>query len=103
MTEREAWLYCADLWDSPFVDTDGGCWVYANGCKSMGLCSTICWMFEEESALYQAMLDKIGLLAASMDRDHENFLWSIDTEGARQRAAFCRRQAQLLEKGTVTT
>lgn len=97
MTEREAWLWLAPKWDDPISDSNGCCWMRFNTADCVGICACILNMYTN---------GMIGLdVVSSMERkivrerhirDTFNpplYLFPRNRDGARQRAALCRRFA----------
>ncbi len=98
MTEKQAWLRLAKMWDAAKPDCSG---LYSAGkIPCFGLCGTIAWQIKERE-IVTAMLSKVR---ATKGYDG-GYLWTNDKRGAKARAAFCRKQSALLtpkrKKGKV--
>ena len=106
MTEREAWLRLWWLWSRAKCAGDTYCvqvrkgWPHSN---------CLCWCIQD-MADDRLITRTVGLAMMKRIRAEgrrrkttigENRLWSTDAEGARQRAAFCRRQAAKCEGVTT--
>lgn len=97
MTEREAWLWLADLWASPDMDA---C-VVIGGDQCTGLCRCIevlRWAGRIDFRVYCGMRNRVDQLPNIGD---SYLKWPTDLAGARQRAAFCREQAEQYEGVTT--
>jgi hypothetical protein len=88
MNEREAWLDLAELWDVPFGEDDS--LVVAFGAqRAHGMCGSITLLPGLTDDQRATMFAKVALPDGS-------YRWPMTVEGAAQRAAFCREQAELL-------
>lgn len=90
----EAWEYAARLWDAPIIDDIGEAYVvpglpfgYDYAC---GLCTTLRGMKERKLITAQQRRKMLKAIPCHGDE----FAWPTDLSGAKQRAAFCREQAQ---------
>lgn len=94
LSEKQAWLKIAAAWDKATDPGDGICTVF-NG--DTGLCPTICvWKISTISEdTYRSMMDKIMRLPSVTRMCHK---WPMSAKGAKARAAWCRKQAKLLER-----
>ncbi len=93
MTEREAWLFLADKWDNVEGDEHPR-YVVVNGYEAAGLCPCIDSLESADDItppVAAFMLAKIP-----KKRDSHDACWPFTEEGAKARAAFCRKQARLL-------
>lgn len=97
MTERQAWLKLAKMWDKAYIDSDGD--YSAMGTASMGLCPCITLDIADDldQGVSVSMLGKIKKLPKITHYGLE-FVWRTDKASAEARAAFCRKQAALLAK-----
>lgn len=98
MNEAQAWTFLADKWDNaspsgvlpiPLIDAAG----YTSSC----LCYSIMYLkFSEkiDSFAHLSMRDKIRAYGNSINGF--GYYWPRNMEGAKQRAEFCRKQAELL-------
>jgi hypothetical protein len=90
MTEQEAWLTLALLWDVAYEAPDESVVVYfADGKRAHGLCGSISLLPGLTGEQRATMNAKVALPDGS-------YRWPLTLEGAAQRAAFCREQAALL-------
>jgi hypothetical protein len=97
MTEKEAWLYLADVWSEP-KQCDDGTWRCRN--YTPGLCVSIGYLDDQAiisvETLY-SMGAKIREYRAQLADVHWSaYLWPRTEEGAKQRAEFCKTQAEKL-------
>lgn len=92
MTEREAWLLLAERWDRPKMSDD----IWVNSENEIGLCTGIDFL-----EVYHRIDRETAEIMASKIPKCATFAWPTDQDGARQRAAFCREQASLLEAQEV--
>ena len=96
MNQRQAWLHLAKLWDVAKTDADGDFSVQG---RSLGLCPSIDFLHEKgdiDTEMRESMLEKIESLPTVVIRGHDRIKtarWQFDATGAKQRAAFCRKQA----------
>jgi len=88
MTEREAWLALADAFDSVHL-FDGEVYVAFGFQKAYGLCGVITLYPDLTDEQRATMFAKVALPDGS-------YRWPLTLEGAEQRAAFCREQAERL-------
>jgi hypothetical protein len=88
MTEREAWLDLAELWDVPFTENDSVVVAFGQQ-RAHGLCGSISLLPGLTDEQRATMFAKVALPDGS-------YRWPLTLEGAAQRAAFCREQAALL-------
>lgn len=107
MNEREAWLFLAKQWDA--ARRWGGWAAYCSamvyGCPRGSLCTSIMTLFTHRDITAKIeclMMDKIhAALNKRSDAEklaYGDYLFCRDEVGAKQRAAFCRQQTQLLEQ-----
>lgn len=99
MTEREAWLRCAEIWRTAKPAVDGGEYmvrVTPNGLPLFGICGVL-----------NRILDPYGTLRATMrarmknhapPEDEDGFRWDFNKAAAEARVAFCERMAKLCEE-----
>ena len=92
ITEKEAWLMLAKLWDrslsiNPAL-TPGA---MINGIVRTGLCSSIVSLFYAALITLQQMHDMKAKLPCV-----RRFVWPTTVEGAKERVAFCRKMAEEL-------
>jgi len=100
MTEKQAWLHLAKLWDHPTKD---GTRVYVEmlegfGFEPCGLCDCIEELGNRDDISWEVngvMLGKIP------ERLPNGFVWPTNLRGAKQRAEFCRKQAAACRKREV--
>jgi hypothetical protein len=91
--EREAWLKLAETWDKPDPFPAGGVWIKEYG--SLGLCGSISALFDGVNQdMHARMISKIPKRTTL-------FVWPRTEEGAKQRAAFCREQADAIRTRSV--
>ncbi len=106
VTEREAWLILANAWDNSFqVDNDdklswrsAGIWGGYTVYSAYGLCYQIAGLLSLgaiSARIEKSMLAKFEDLP-SVDSDGCGYKWQTTKNGARQRARFCREQAERL-------
>ncbi len=93
MTERQAWLALAKMWDEAEPDCEGD---YCVDGLSYGLCYSIdAPRISASEDVKCNMLDKVHRHPKS-PRSKYLFKWPTSKDGAKSRAAFCRKQAELL-------
>ena len=88
MTEKQAWLKLAKLWDEPVLDF--WCNDYAvilDKRTRYGLCECITCL-----PISDRMRDKMRRKARGRTQ-LGRYRWQLDARGARARAAFCRKMA----------
>ena len=82
MNEKEAWLFAAETWDGPD-------W------PKHGLCTSISRMYKSE--LISRRVSDSMLVRVQNEPFHglesDLYKWPRTSEGAKQRAQFCREQA----------
>jgi hypothetical protein len=108
LSEREAWLKLAEIWDSPIVKDNAELGLMGHRAfveiKSVfgspcGLCPCINvfhyldWI---DSGTAHVIHKKIP-----ESRSFDGYVWPRTVEGAKQRAAFCREQADALRLSSV--
>jgi hypothetical protein len=103
MSERAAWLYLAKAWDGakPGLCHGGKNWgveIDAEDGPSPGLC---CCILDLERMEDITEVTAKSMLATIKLNDHAIFSWTLDANGAKSRAAFCRKQAAKLTKKKV--
>lgn len=90
MTEKEAWLFLAELWSKPM--TRGECvgvrlgWLW-----SPGLCGCIGKLGVNK----EVMLAKVTAKHNEID-PHSAYIWPCNAEGAAARSEFCKTMAENL-------
>ncbi len=96
MTEKQAWLKLAKMWDEARVDASTGLSA-PTGSDSCGLCPCIYLDIGDllSCDVTESMIAKIEELPSL---NCQGFRWKTNLEGAKSRAAFCRKQAALLAK-----
>lgn len=100
MSERELWLEAALRWDSPQVDDRGQCYLIICESRNYGLCDTIAFLCRGlDEGVEAEMFRKLRKYAPREDGRH--FRWGLKAEDAAQRAAFCRRMAEMCEPAHV--
>lgn len=103
MTEREAWLYQAKLWDKPKKNYGKCCYEAvnpSNGIRGDGICIIIELMCRYDLISFKTRVsmerridnerEKLGL--------HHPYLFRCTKAGAVKRAALCRKFAQQCPK-----
>lgn len=102
LTEKEAWVFCMTVFDSKDISDDGRIRYPFRGHTLFG--SGLCGLLQELRVSYQ-LIDHVtcGLMLGKIRGVlHHYFqcgyLWPINAEGHKQRAAFCRRMIAELEK-----
>jgi len=106
LAEPEAWAYLATGWESPIVSSDYGyaphrwtgyayAYITIGGVDCIALCESVDALrathrisHETRSAM-RAMIDRSSGIAGR----YAGFYWPTHPDGAKKRAAFCRRQA----------
>lgn len=90
LTEYQAWMKLAKAWDKPSPRSSGDWAVTINGQPHIALCiCLIAWLTDESisEVVFDSMTDKIY-------QGHDGgFRWTLDSKGAKARAAFCRKMA----------
>lgn len=93
MTERQAWLKLAKIWDGAKDDGDDIAYVPSG---ATGLCPSILeirgYLTDQ---VYESMMRAIDDLRSVTEHNHK---WPMTLAGAKARAAFCRLQAKLLTR-----
>ena len=85
----EAWEYAARLWDEPKATPGYEAIVHVQR-DSFGLCVMLWKMFGEDLISF----DLYSQMMSAVPEHGSRFLWPTTLEGAKQRAAFCREQAE---------
>jgi hypothetical protein len=91
MTKRQLLLKAAKLWDKPNVSFRGYCSVDLAGFNSTGLCSTFHY-------LAGAGNEDVSWEIIRLLPPHTAYVWPPNVEGARARAAWCRKMADEFTK-----
>lgn len=104
MTEREAWLYLAELWDSPDEENEDE--VVVPCVKIMdethdGLCDCIDGMEYYDMIPEWTAIEMRERIKVLPDCRHHYYKFTLDFEGSAARAAFCRSMAEKCEQATV--
>lgn len=95
LTERQAWLLLAKLWDKAKPKSPSGTYaVFFNDGSVSGLCACVGWI-NTNSRTRCAMIDKIRTGGSAI---HRPYRWPRTLAGAKQRADFCRLQAKLCKR-----
>jgi hypothetical protein len=104
MTEKEAWEFLAELWDSPQGNNTKRAkllWVYVaegEGMDCNGICDCLASMRDEgliDRSLKREMTRRITMEYVRLTgRIGTDFLFPTNVKGAKQRAELCRRFAQ---------
>ena len=94
MTEKQAWLKLAKLWDESLLDF----WredyvVILDNRPRYGLCDCITCL-----PISDRMRDKMRRKARGRTK-LGRYRWQLDARGARSRAAFCRKMAAQCGRG----
>jgi hypothetical protein len=93
LTEREAWLQVAELWDGAYESVSG---IITDNCDS-GICTCIDDL--EDNLISPDMADSMrDKIEGAKTKKSDVWLFPLTMEGAQQRAAFCRAQARKLAK-----
>lgn len=102
LTQKQAWLHLAAIWSEP-LGRKGMAYVHIPGAGTttyLGLCTSI------------GALARIGKISTAINRSMRKkidmemlrrgpgmlYLWPWTVEGAKSRAAFCRKQAKLCSR-----
>jgi hypothetical protein len=93
ITEQQAWTRLAELWSNPELNPHGEVGVSCSGVFRYGLCRLIEHSVSISQTTKQCMLDKLYVELAG-----DRWLASWTLNGAKVRAAFCRRMARELEQ-----
>lgn len=97
MTEKQAWLCLAKLWDKPHCDRDDWHGVKTGNYDSYGLCPCIEFLQQAvriSDDTFCDMMNKIPKRRINLSA----FAWRPNAAGAEQRAAFCRKMAKACER-----
>jgi hypothetical protein len=95
LTKRQAWLWLAEKWAKPQKNFRNEMVVYI-GMVVKNLHESVIGMFLDgmiSKRTYASMISAIAKI-----RHKKVPYWPRDDAGARERAAFCRRQAKLLTR-----
>ena len=91
MTERQAWMKLAKLWDkakkSPFGDYEVD--------RCLGLCLSIALVSDTSWDMNLEMSDRLD---KHRPRNRHTYSWPTTKAGAKSRAAFCRDMAAMCLK-----
>lgn len=93
LTERQAWLRLAELWDKPQQNESNECFIQTAYGRPYGLCASMDCL-DIPPKVDNAMMAKIGKLPNKLG----DFKWGLGKAGAKARAKFCRKQAAMLER-----
>jgi hypothetical protein len=102
MSESEAWSYLAKIWSEEYRVARGS--VVKGGNTLPGLCDSVVYL--KRCGLITAKMATAMLTALAKEPPHGGqygFVWPRTVEGARQRAAFCRRMARATAQRTTET
>ncbi len=92
ITEREAWLHIASLWDNPHVV--GTAYISEN--MDWGICGCLDTLYYSRRISLEVLHEMKARLPSQ--RDRWGYCWKSNEQGAAARASFCREQATLLEE-----
>lgn len=100
-TEKRAWLVCAALWDEPETDEHEkhSAWVVVEEPRvAYGLCGTIAQLWNAQMITGEVAVRMKMVLQDVKKEDvsggSAGFYWPTDVDGAKMRAAFCRKCAE---------
>lgn len=94
MSEEKAWLYMANVWDSP-IEYEYSTGVMCGHLFVLGLCAVIgnLYLYGRISrATYERMQAKMRRITSKRMK-WGGYVWSRNRAGARCRARFCRKMA----------
>ena len=95
MTEVAAWRYLAKRWDAAVTRT-GSEAVFGYG-RHFGICSCVTFLGIEDKInglCHQTMRERMDTHRPKRKRNRE-YWWPWTAAGAKKRAAFCRKMAEL--------
>lgn len=95
LTEKEAWLYLAELFDKPKIDYLGGYYITIGFRYSYGLCACIANLETYNHIVKDvrhAMQERLYNFMGNIDT--YLYLYPLNYEGTKQRAALCRKFAE---------
>lgn len=93
LTQKEAWLFLAELWSNAREVCTVWC-VDVAGYRNLGICPCITDLERDNRISYTTrtrMMNKI--LKDWKPTKHSSYRWPLNKEGARQRSLFCLEQA----------
>jgi hypothetical protein len=98
LNERQAWLEIAAAWDEVTTDDEGTACALLRGTEyHYGICHCIDDLLGHQAISFEVLESMAGKLP-ERTWFHRRFCWPRTLRGARQRAAFCRKQAALLAR-----
>ena len=103
MSEREAWVYLAPLWDKPTMAGGVAYAIIYFGDRAEGLCGSVFLLWYHgliSNRTRNAMGKQIKAVPKTIPGLHapDLYAWPRNLAGAKQRAAFCRRMARKPKK-----
>lgn len=102
MTQIEAWQAMAKLWDKPVPSAiwPGNMIVCAGWGEYRGMCGVICyWVVTRRISTFTAIVMN-RRIKRSLPKKCA-YLFPFTTDGAKKRAAFCRRQARMIKRKEI--
>lgn len=98
ITERQAWLKMAEEWDAAYDDNGDG--TFAVSSRETGLCPHVDVM-PVSASIRESMDSKLREHLPTKRVTKQNHRWPVNADGAKKRAAFCRRMAALCMRKKV--
>ena len=103
LTEEQMWRKIAHTWKTKAGKRKGGGWYPAIHSEYLyGLCNVLAMLSGQcAPSVYYAINVKIKRAVVKSTGDEWPYAWPTNEKGAKQRIAFCLKQAKLLKKGRI--